>query len=120
MRIRRSPALPGLPILSWRNSPGKIVHPSSEVSARFLKILQIFQRPSLSTEISETWCGSLLCADDQEKNIKKYLRKIKIAKKTTTGAKIGKKEKQLHIARNTSQLCSSVIFFAHHLFLAVP
>jgi len=71
----------GLPILSLRNSPGKIVYPSSEVSARFLKILQILQRPSLSTENSETWCGSFLCAADQEKNIKKFGKKEKSQKK---------------------------------------
>src|SRR5207237_361391 len=75
------PALLGLPILSLRNSPGKIVYPSSEVSARFLKILQIFQRPSLCTENSKTWCVSFLCATGQQKNIKKYLKKKKIRKK---------------------------------------
>src|SRR5438105_8133166 len=117
MRIRRSPALPGLPILSWRNSPGKIVYPSSQVSARFLKILQIFQRPSLSTENSETWCGSFLCAADQEKNIKKIFEKNKNRKKKTTiGAKIGKKRKTVaHSQEHQSAvllcdfLCSSLV-----------
>jgi len=84
--------MPGLPILSWRNSPGKIVYPSSEVSARFLKILQIFQRPSLSTENSETWCGSFLCAADQEKNIKKIAKK-KNRKKNNDWSKNREKEK---------------------------
>src|SRR5436189_3668199 len=79
--IRLFPALLGLPILSLRNSPGKIVYPSSEVSARFLMILQIFQRPSLCTENSKTWCVSFLCATGQQKNIKKYLKKKKIRKK---------------------------------------
>src|SRR5438128_1815087 len=88
--------MPGLPILSLPNSPGKIVYPSSEVSARFLKILQIFQRPSLCTENSKTWCVSFLCATGQQKNIKKYLKKRKFAKKTMTREKeqkIGKKRK---------------------------
>src|SRR5436189_6422778 len=82
--VRFFPALLGLPILSLRNSPGKIIYPSSEVSARFLKILQIFQRPSLRTKNSKTWCVSFLCATGQQKNIKKYLKKRKFAKKTTT------------------------------------
>src|SRR6266540_1964422 len=80
--IRFFPALLGLPILSLRNSTGKIVYPSSEVSARFLKILQIFQRPSLCKENSKTWCVSFLCATGQQKNFKK-----KIRKKTTTREK---------------------------------
>src|SRR5207247_6072574 len=83
-----SRALPGLPILSLRNSPGKIVYQSSEVSARFLKILQIFQRPSLCTENSKTWCVSFLCATGKQKNIKKiFEKKRKFAKKTTTREK---------------------------------
>src|SRR5205809_3911192 len=97
--IRLFPALLGLPILSLRNSPGKIVYPSSEVSARFLKILRIFQRPSLSTENSETWCGSFLCAVDQEKNIRKIFEKKKNRKKNNDWSKNREKEKkQLHIA----------------------
>ena len=79
--IRFFPALLGLPILSLRNSPGKIIYSSSEVSVRFLKILQIFQRPRLCTENSETWCVSFLCAADQEKNIKKIEKKEKSQKK---------------------------------------
>src|SRR5207237_3449381 len=92
-RIRLSPALPCLPILSFLNSPGNIVYPSSKVSARFLKILQIFQRPSLNTENSETWCGSLLCAADQEKNIKKIFEKKKNRKKNNNWSKNREKEK---------------------------
>jgi len=89
--------LPGLPILSWRNSPGKIVYLSSEVSARFLKILQIFQRPSLCTENSKTWCVSFLCATGQQKNIKKIFEKKENSQKKQRlekkSKKIGKKRK---------------------------
>ena len=118
--IRFFPALLVLLILSLRNSPGKIVYPSSEVSVRFLKILQIFQRPRLCTENSETWCVSFLCAADQEKNIKKIEKKEKSEKKNNDWSKNREKEKkQLHITRNTSKLCSSVFFFARHLFLSI-
>jgi len=83
----------GLPILSLQNSPGKIVYPSSEVSLRFLKILQIFQRPRLCTENSEIWCVSFLCAADQEKNIKKIFEKKKNRKKNNGWSKNREKEK---------------------------
>jgi hypothetical protein len=57
--------------------------------------LQKFQRTRCAKN-SKTWCVCFLCATAKEKNVKKYLKKIKIAKKkTTTRAKMREKRKRV-------------------------